>query len=263
MYLDIDVHHGDAVEEAFLTTDRVLTLSMHHSSLGYFPGSGAYNGSTINSTMNNNSISNSGIGGGEGFALNLPLKEGLKDALFIAAFQKLCSSTIELYRPDCIVLCCGVDGLAHDPIGRAWNLTPAAYGAVTAQVRAYGLPVLLLGGGGYDSSASCCAFAAALAGITGQSLPEDVPQHQYFDKYGPSYSLLHPGRPSLAPDLNTEGEVEAMCDGLLSVLRSALERKHELERQKTVAHETSNTVGGGRVGVGGAQAKRIKLAAHR
>jgi histone deacetylase 1/2 len=29
MYIDIDVHHGDGVEEAFYTTDRVMTLSFH------------------------------------------------------------------------------------------------------------------------------------------------------------------------------------------------------------------------------------------
>ena len=29
LYVDIDVHHGDGVEEAFLTTDRVLTVSFH------------------------------------------------------------------------------------------------------------------------------------------------------------------------------------------------------------------------------------------
>jgi histone deacetylase 1/2 len=29
LYIDIDVHHGDGVEEAFYTTDRVMTVSLH------------------------------------------------------------------------------------------------------------------------------------------------------------------------------------------------------------------------------------------
>jgi acetoin utilization deacetylase AcuC-like enzyme len=29
LYVDIDVHHGDGVEDAFLYNDRVLTLSFH------------------------------------------------------------------------------------------------------------------------------------------------------------------------------------------------------------------------------------------
>ena len=29
LYVDIDIHHGDGVEEAFYTTDRVMTVSFH------------------------------------------------------------------------------------------------------------------------------------------------------------------------------------------------------------------------------------------
>ncbi len=39
LYIDIDIHHGDGVEEAFYTTDRVFTLSFHKFG-EYFPGTG-------------------------------------------------------------------------------------------------------------------------------------------------------------------------------------------------------------------------------
>ena len=39
MYIDIDIHHGDGVEEAFYTTDRVLTVSFHKYG-DFFPGTG-------------------------------------------------------------------------------------------------------------------------------------------------------------------------------------------------------------------------------
>ena len=42
LYLDIDIHHGDGVEEAFFTTDRVLTCSFHKYG-EYFPGTGSIN----------------------------------------------------------------------------------------------------------------------------------------------------------------------------------------------------------------------------
>lgn len=42
LYVDIDIHHGDGVEEAFFTTDRVLTCSFHKYG-DYFPGTGALN----------------------------------------------------------------------------------------------------------------------------------------------------------------------------------------------------------------------------
>ena len=38
LYIDIDIHHGDGVEQAFYYTDRVFTLSFHHYSPGFFPG---------------------------------------------------------------------------------------------------------------------------------------------------------------------------------------------------------------------------------
>jgi len=41
LYVDIDIHHGDGVEEAFYTTDRVMTVSFHKFGEGYFPGTGA------------------------------------------------------------------------------------------------------------------------------------------------------------------------------------------------------------------------------
>ena len=42
LYIDIDNHHGDGVEEAFYTTDRVMTVSFHKYG-EYFPGTGDVN----------------------------------------------------------------------------------------------------------------------------------------------------------------------------------------------------------------------------
>ncbi len=39
VYIDIDIHHGDGVEEAFYTTNRVMTVSFHKYG-EYFPGTG-------------------------------------------------------------------------------------------------------------------------------------------------------------------------------------------------------------------------------
>lgn len=39
LYIDCDVHHGDGVEEAFYTTDRVMTASFHRFG-EFFPGTG-------------------------------------------------------------------------------------------------------------------------------------------------------------------------------------------------------------------------------
>jgi hypothetical protein len=45
-YIDTDVHHGDGVEEAFFTTDRVMTVSLHKFG-EFFPGTGNVNVSAM------------------------------------------------------------------------------------------------------------------------------------------------------------------------------------------------------------------------
>ena len=39
LYIDIDIHHGDGVQEAFYLTDRVMTVSFHKYG-NFFPGTG-------------------------------------------------------------------------------------------------------------------------------------------------------------------------------------------------------------------------------
>jgi acetoin utilization deacetylase AcuC-like enzyme len=109
LYIDLDVHHGDAVEEAFATSDRVLTLSLHRFAPGYFPGSGA--------------LGAGGSGAGAGFALNLPLGEGLRDDVFVDAVTTLTHGAIEVFDPEVVVAQCGCDGLAGDPVGRSWAVS--------------------------------------------------------------------------------------------------------------------------------------------
>ena len=40
LYIDIDIHHGDGVQEAFYLTDRVMTVSFHKYGNYFFPGTG-------------------------------------------------------------------------------------------------------------------------------------------------------------------------------------------------------------------------------
>jgi len=66
LYIDIDVHHGDGVEEAFYTTNRVMTLSFHqYDGNDFFPGTG--------------NLDSIGDGSGKFHSLNVPLKPGIND----------------------------------------------------------------------------------------------------------------------------------------------------------------------------------------
>ena len=72
MYIDIDIHHGDGVEEAFYNTDRVMTVSFHKYG-NYFPGSG--------------SVDEVGVGKGKNYSVNVPLEDGMTDDKYQQIFD--------------------------------------------------------------------------------------------------------------------------------------------------------------------------------
>jgi histone deacetylase 1/2 len=72
LYVDIDCHHGDGVEEAFYTTDRVMTASLHRFG-DFFPGSG--------------SLDDKGTSKGKGYAVNVPFRDGITDESFMSVFH--------------------------------------------------------------------------------------------------------------------------------------------------------------------------------
>jgi histone deacetylase 1/2 len=74
LYIDIDVHHGDGVEEAFYTTNRVMTVSFHRYG-DFFPGTG--------------DIKDIGYSEGKGYSVNVPLLSGLDDESFIEIYKNV------------------------------------------------------------------------------------------------------------------------------------------------------------------------------
>ena len=72
LYIDIDVHHGDGVEEAFYTTNRVMTVSFHRYG-DFFPGTG--------------DIKDIGENEGKGYSVNVPLLNGLDDDSFTEIYK--------------------------------------------------------------------------------------------------------------------------------------------------------------------------------
>ena len=99
LYIDIDIHHGDGVQEAFYTTDRVMTLSFHKYGDGFFPGTG--------------DIHEIGVDRGKYYSLNVPLRDGIDDAGYAYVFKPVVQNVIEKYRPTAIVLQCGADSLGE------------------------------------------------------------------------------------------------------------------------------------------------------
>ena len=113
LYIDIDVHHGDGVEEAFYCTNRVMTVSFHQYGDDFFPGSG--------------NIDSVGQGLGHNYAINIPLKPGMNDECYNPLFRNVIDRVMEHYQPSVIVLQCGADSIVNDKLGM-FNLSSIGHG---------------------------------------------------------------------------------------------------------------------------------------
>ncbi|KAL2207174.1 histone deacetylase [Sarocladium strictum] len=139
LYIDIDVHHGDGVEEAFFSTDRVMTVSFHkYDPHNFFPGTGALDDNGPKSEHNP----------GAHHAVNVPLNDGITDEQYDMLFNNIIGQIVQKFRPGAIALQCGADSLAGDRLGR-FNLQVQGHGACVAFCKRMGIPLILFGGGGY------------------------------------------------------------------------------------------------------------------
>jgi acetoin utilization protein AcuC len=139
-YVDIDVHHGDGVQEAFIDDPRVLTISLHQHPGTLWPGTG--------------SSAETGAPGAEGSAVNVPLPPGTGDEGWLRAFHAVVPGLLRSFAPEVLVTQHGADSHAEDPLAdlalsvdgqRAAHRALAELAETTAQGR-----WLALGGGGYS-----------------------------------------------------------------------------------------------------------------
>ena len=177
MYIDIDIHHGDGVEEAFFTTNRVLTVSFHKYG-DFFPGTG--------------SLDDIGIDGGRGYAVNVPLYDGMDDESYLGLFKPLMRDLVEWFVPGAILLQCGADSLTGDRLG-CFNLTTRGHAECVRYMKSFGIPLLVTGGGGYTvrNVSRCWVYETAV--LVGEEISDELPYNEYMGYYGPDYRLhLHP-----------------------------------------------------------------------
>eukprot|EP00923_Selenidium_pygospionis_P004078 GHVN01006473.1.p1 GENE.GHVN01006473.1~~GHVN01006473.1.p1 ORF type:complete len:306 (-),score=43.07 GHVN01006473.1:299-1216(-) len=174
LYVDIDVHHGDGVEEAFYTTPRVMSVSFHKYG-DYFPGTG--------------SLLDIGVGCGRGYSISVPLQEGCGDRTFTTVFKRVMDLVMSNYRPESVVLQSGADSLSGDRLG-CFNLSLEGHSYASKYFRHFGIPVLVVGGGGYTISnvAKCWTYeSAAMCGVCPN--PYIPTTSAYSAYYGPDFVL--------------------------------------------------------------------------
>lgn len=173
LYIDIDIHHGDGVEEAFYTTDRVMTVSFHKFG-DYFPGTG--------------SIEDIGHDKGKLYSLNCPLKDGIDDESYEQLFKPIMTKVMEKYDPDAIVFQSGADSLSGDRLG-CFNLSIKGHAECLKFMTTFGKPMLVLGGGGYTirNVARCWAYETGC--LLNADLADTLPPNDYIEYFGPEYRL--------------------------------------------------------------------------
>jgi acetoin utilization protein AcuC len=167
LYIDIDAHHGDGVQESFAGSAEVLTISIHESGLYTFPGTG-FPGEC-------------GYGPGEGFAANVPLPAYATDECFALAFDQVVAPAARAFRPDIIVAQLGVDAHHDDPQTELGMTIPGYRSLVRGII---GLAdelcdgrLAALGGGGYHIvEVVPLAWSWLMAELGGVELSDEVPE---------------------------------------------------------------------------------------
>ena len=150
-YVDIDVHHGDGVFYEFEEDPDVVCVDIHEDGQFLYPGTG--------------SVHETGSGVAEGTKLNLPLAPGSGDREFLHAWEKA-ERFVDAARPEFVILQCGADGLAGDPLAHL-QLTAAAHAhaarrlVALAERHARGR-LMAFGGGGYSLENLAAAWCAVL-----------------------------------------------------------------------------------------------------
>ena len=204
LYIDIDIHHGDGVEEAFYVTDRVMTVSFHKFG-DFFPGTG--------------DVKDIGAKDGKYYSINFPLKEGIDDQSYESIFKPVISKVMEVYRPSAVVLQCGADSLTGDRLG-CFNLSLKGHAECVKFVKSFNLPTLVLGGGGYTirNVARCWCFETAT--LLDQPISNRIPYNDYMEYFRDTDYKLHLTPQASLQNQNTPEYLIKYRDVILENLRA-------------------------------------------
>lgn len=153
VYVDLDAHHGDGVEDAFFDDPSVVTLSIHEANRWPYTGT--------------HSHSEQGV-------YNFPVPAGFHDAELELLIDRAVMPIAEHHRVDAAVVCCGADSLAGDPLS-TMELTNLALWEAVGHLLALGLPTVIVGGGGYNPWTVARYWAGLWGRMNGRSLPEALP----------------------------------------------------------------------------------------
>ena len=160
--VDWDVHFGNGTQSAFYGDAGVLTISIHQE-------------------CPNGAMDETGEGAGVGCNLNVPLPAGSGDGAYRAVIDRVVAPALRRYRPELIIIPCGLDANMYDPLGRMM-VTSEAYRVMTSSLME--LAGELCGGhlvvaheGGYSSAYVPYCGLAIIEALSGVRTAVEDPFH--------------------------------------------------------------------------------------
>ncbi|HXP72747.1 MAG TPA: acetoin utilization protein AcuC [Stellaceae bacterium] len=154
LYVDLDAHYGDGVEDAFRDESRVLTISIHERARWPYTGTIADQGPTWR---------------------NLPVPPGFNDSELRFLIEEAALPLGKTFAPEVVVIQSGADALADDPMSKLALSNRALWWAVE-RLRALAPRTLVLGGGGYNPWAVARCWTGIWATVAGIEIPERLPE---------------------------------------------------------------------------------------
>ncbi len=167
LYLDIDAHHGDGVQDVFYNSKDVMTISIHETGEQLFPGTGDYR--------------EIGEGEGIGYSINVPLQPLTYDEIYLDVFRSIVPPAARLFKPDIIVTQMGCDAHWNDPLAHLL-LTLQGYKIIYNEIHNLvheicGGKWIAVGGGGYNVYSTVPkAWTLLYAEMCKVEVPELAPQ---------------------------------------------------------------------------------------
>jgi acetoin utilization protein AcuC len=166
LYLDIDAHHGDGVQNAFFGSKDVLTISIHQHGQTLFPGSGY--------THEN------GSGDGVGYSVNVPVLPGAGSEELIQTFDEIVVPLFDAFQPDLLVTQLGVDAHFLDPLAQL-SYSTVGYEHVLRNLKKMSektcdIGWLAVGGGGYHPVNVARLWSLFLSFMLDKNVPTEMPE---------------------------------------------------------------------------------------
>ena len=171
--VDWDVHHGNGTQSAFYEDPNVLTISVHQDCV--FP-------------PNSGHLYERGAGAGIRYAINVPLPPGTGNGGYIETFERVVVPALRTFAPDLIMVACGFDAGAPDPLARQM-VTAAGFRRLTELVcgvadEVCGGRVVMTHEGGYSPVYVPFCGLAVLEAMSGVKTAIDDPFDPIFGHMG-------------------------------------------------------------------------------